>query len=492
MEKTGKGLFHPNLIEALKSRCRSGGAAVIYLHLQDSRAAASDSLASWEQRVRGLFWKQSLGRDCFYFFGFEDGREPAPEVAALAARQLVHALKSGGAGEDNRSGGFQTGSSYIASCDHDSAEEALYRSMLDAMEQSAYNGHAESSKKKTGRENGSPDRIAPIPQGQQHYTIGMLASPVFDFEPDARVSEVSYLFDTHPKAQGAVIAKNGRPLGLLMKEKLHQMLAGQFGLPLYWHRSVERIMDNQPLVVDEAVPVEEVSQLAMARDYSQLYDIVLITREEKLIGAASIRSILECMTTLRTEEARSANPLTGLPGNAGIQSELKRRIVAREPMAVLYIDLDYFKWFNDRFGFSLGDELIRFLAQLLEETIMHGEATGNFIGHIGGDDFIAIVNDRDAEAICLTAIEAFDAGVIPFYGGMDVSTVEDRSGRLVRQDGVTLSLSVLQWDGQSQLTPEEVSKLAALLKKRAKAHRGSVYVMEQVTAMYLGEGRRGS
>src|SRR5690606_27568898 len=156
-------------------------------------------------------------------------------------------------------------------------------------------------------------------------------APYPTFATGARVSELAYLFETNPKAQGAVIVEEGRPVGLLMKEKLHQLLAGQFGLPLYWSRPVGKIMNDQPLIVDEQMPVEHVSQLAMARDFSQLYDVVVITKAGQMIGTASIRSILESMTVMSTEAARTANPLTGLPGNEGIQRELRRRIDMQRP-----------------------------------------------------------------------------------------------------------------------------------------------------------------
>src|SRR5690606_8199910 len=119
--------------------------------------------------------------------------------------------------------------------------------------------------------------------------------------------------------------------------------------------------------------------LAMARDFSQLYDVVIITREGQMIGTASIRSILESMTVMRTEAARTANPLTGLPGNEGIQRELRRRIERQRPSAVIYADLDYFKWFNDYFGFGLGDELIRFLAELLSGIVQQEGKPEDFV-----------------------------------------------------------------------------------------------------------------
>jgi diguanylate cyclase (GGDEF)-like protein len=249
------------------------------------------------------------------------------------------------------------------------------------------------------------------------------------------------------------------------------------------------MMDEDALVVDAGLPVEKVAQMAMTRDISRLYDIVTITRDGKLLGAASIRSILESMTNLRTEEARTANPLTGLPGNVVIHREMKRRIDAGKPFSIIYADLDYFKWFNDCFGFSQGDELIRYLAEVLLEVTGHSGNKNDFIGHIGGDDFIVLSDAGEAEKLCRRLIERFESGVNRYYGSVDVSNVMDRSGNRVEQNGVSLSLSLLIWDGVRPITAAVVSQAAARLKKQAKAIKGSAYIVENVVEMHLGEGR---
>nr|WP_246628260.1 GGDEF domain-containing protein [Paenibacillus oenotherae] len=250
-------------------------------------------------------------------------------------------------------------------------------------------------------------------------------------------------------------------------------------------------MDDDSLVVDASIPVEQVAQLAMARDISRLYDVVTITRNGKLLGAASIRSILECITNLRTEEARTANPLTGLPGNAAIQREMKQRIESRQPFAVIYADLDYFKWYNDCFGFAQGDALIRYTAAVLQDVTGILGGRGDFIGHIGGDDFIILTGSsaEDADKLCRNMIWRFDGGIKSFYNGEDVAHVVDRSGNRIEQNGVSVSLSLVYCDGSEDITTEHISQAAARLKKQAKQLNGSVHVMGEVFEKHLGEGR---
>lgn len=319
--------------------------------------------------------------------------------------------------------------------------------------------------------------------------IGALAKPIPTFAPTSLMSDLARMFEVNTHVQGAVIASEGKPLGLVMKENMNQLLTGQFGLPLYWNRSITKIMDEETLVVDANLTVEQVAQQAMARDISRLYHVVIITRNEKLIGAASIRSILECMTQLRTEEARTANPLTGLPGNATIQREMQRRIDAGRPFSIIYGDLDYFKWYNDCFGFSQGDELIRYLATVLQDVTRHAGEQHDFVGHIGGDDFIVLSETTDPMKLCKSMIARFDGGIGAYHQGAKAGgAVMDRSGNVVEQDGVTLSLSLLQWDGEHEVSTAMISQAAARLKKRAKAVSGSAFVAADVQGKHPGEG----
>jgi GGDEF domain-containing protein/EAL domain-containing protein (putative c-di-GMP-specific phosphodiesterase class I) len=212
------------------------------------------------------------------------------------------------------------------------------------------------------------------------------------FSRNTLVSDISKHFELHREAQGCVIADNGKPIGLLMKEKLHQMLSGQFGLPLYWNRPVGKIMDTHPMIVEESLPVDQVSQMAMAREPDKLYDAVIVTREGLVIGIASIRAMLEWVTQTRMTDAQWANPLTGLPGNEPIRRELIRRLADGRPFAVWYADLDHFKWYNDHYGFHRGDDVIRFTGEILLNTVRSHTPEQIFVGHIGGDDFIVLVS----------------------------------------------------------------------------------------------------
>ena len=112
---------------------------------------------------------------------------------------------------------------------------------------------------------------------------------------------------------------------------------------------------------------------------------------------------------------RTISPLTGLPGNVQIHAELKKRLTKREEFAVLYVDLDNFKAYNDVYGFLKGDQIIQFTADVILSGVHTFFSEGGFVGHIGGDDFVAIVPSIDVDNICQSIIATFDKDVTRFF-----------------------------------------------------------------------------
>lgn len=314
---------------------------------------------------------------------------------------------------------------------------------------------------------------------ESSWTIGHLAYPIKQFEEDTLISELYTYFKHFEHELGAVIVRGEQPVGLMMRENLFRELSGQYGISLYWNRPIRQIMDRHPLIVDNNMPVEQVSQMAMSRDINKLYDFVIVMNEKKMEGVTTVRSILECITQERMEKARVANPLTGLPGNIQIQKELNKRLSAGKPFSVIYADLDYFKWFNDCYGFQKGDEMIQITADILQYSCTVCGDPYDFVGHIGGDDFIVITNSLESKRLCEEIIRRFDLGTQIFYDDSGDCCVVDRQGNPVQVDRVTLSLSLIVCE-PSNLTAEQISNRAAYMKKIAKSQIGSVYSYEVI------------
>jgi diguanylate cyclase (GGDEF)-like protein len=185
----------------------------------------------------------------------------------------------------------------------------------------------------------------------------------------------------------------------------------------------------------------------------------------------------------RRELEGGANPSTRLPGNVAIERTIRRRIESNQPIAVCYTDLDNFKAYNDTYGFLKGDAIIHQTAHVLLAAVEQAGNRDDFVGHIGGDDFIVITTPDRAEAVCARAIAAFDALAPLFY---DAETrargyidAHDRQGRPMRFPIVSLSIAVVGNGQQAILHWAEVAHRAVELKKRAKEITGSAYVIEE-------------
>ena len=180
---------------------------------------------------------------------------------------------------------------------------------------------------------------------------------------------------------------------------------------------------------------------------------------------------------------RRISPLTGLPGNVQIQKEMKKRLLNKEKYAILYFDLDNFKAYNDVYGFANGDEIIKFTSRTISQNIHKIQNSDNFVGHIGGDDFVAIVSPTDYDSVCQQIILEFDAGAVDFYNEMDVERgfveVANRRGIIEQFPLTTISIAVVEVDPNRYKTTLEIGEVGAQVKHRAKTILGSTYVIDR-------------
>ncbi|MBC5815978.1 MAG: response regulator [Candidatus Eremiobacteraeota bacterium] len=179
----------------------------------------------------------------------------------------------------------------------------------------------------------------------------------------------------------------------------------------------------------------------------------------------------------------SLSPLTRLPGNLAIEAELKRRIEIHQPFAVLYEDLDNFKAFNDVYGFTHGDEAIQLVASTTVDAVRRRGNEDDFVGHIGGDDFLVVTSPDRSEEIAREIIAQFDPDIRKLYNAHDlrVGYVEtrDRRGTLNRFPIMSLSIAILTNEQRALDNYAQIGEAAAELKRYAKQLGGSVYVKDK-------------
>lgn len=180
---------------------------------------------------------------------------------------------------------------------------------------------------------------------------------------------------------------------------------------------------------------------------------------------------------------RRVSPLTGLPGNVQIHAELKKRVLNRENFAVLYLDLDNFKSYNDIYGFIKGDEIIRFTARTIVKNVHNLTNNDSFVGHIGGDDFVAIISETDYDDICQNIIAEFDKEVQKYFSDEDIEKgyieVVNRKGILEQFPLTSISIGVVEVDSGRFNNILEIGEVGAQVKHNAKTVMGSSYVINK-------------
>ena len=180
---------------------------------------------------------------------------------------------------------------------------------------------------------------------------------------------------------------------------------------------------------------------------------------------------------------RRISPLTGLPGNVQIQAEMKKRLLNREQFAMFYFDLDNFKAYNDTYGFSNGDEIIKFTARTIVENIHKMGTEDSFIGHIGGDDFLAITVKTDYDKICKNIISDFDTYVLGYYSDEDVQKgyieVANRRGIIEQFPLTSISIGVVEITPGRFKNTLEIGEVGAQVKHQAKSVMGSTYIINR-------------
>jgi diguanylate cyclase (GGDEF)-like protein len=189
------------------------------------------------------------------------------------------------------------------------------------------------------------------------------------------------------------------------------------------------------------------------------------------------------LTMARAARALDANPLTKLPGNTSIIHKIQNLIDRKENFALAYADLDHFKSFNDKYGFSRGDEVLMMTARVIVNTIRAFAGMDSFVGHIGGDDFVFIVPPSKIEDVCKMIIQNFDSIVPNFYDAEDQKQgyirSTDRQGKIQTFPIMALSIAVVFNHNAKLSHYGEAAQIAMNLKKLAKKNPRSCYVLDQ-------------
>lgn len=209
--------------------------------------------------------------------------------------------------------------------------------------------------------------------------------------PDTSTNAVYTTFAADPDLEVMPVVRNGVPLGIINRFQLIDRLARPYQRELYGKRSCTAFMTPDPLTVDKNTPLQDISLMIVEAKSHHFSNGFAITDQGQFIGVGSSQDVMREITQMQINAARYANPLTQLPGNVPINEEIDRRLSTGIEFNVCYIDIDNFKPFNDVYGYLRGDDIIRLTGDILARYCVPGV---DFLGHVGGDDFIILFLER--------------------------------------------------------------------------------------------------
>jgi len=287
----------------------------------------------------------------------------------------------------------------------------------------------------------------------------------------------------------AVLDEQGQPCGIVHRHSLSDALLKPFATDLFARKPISRLMNDDFLAVEMSQSLQQVSRLITSRARQRIEEDFIITLNGGYLGLGRVIDVLKLITELKIQQARYANPLTLLPGNVPIQQCLTRLLQQARESIICYVDIDSFKPFNDIYGYGRGDEVLLCLAQCLNERI---DPTRDFVGHIGGDDFLLVLGPEDWRKRLNQLLDDFQSQCRRFYRPEHLEAgcfvAPNRQGE--RQEFALLSLSIgvvhLRPEACATLDASQLAEMASQAKHHAKGVVGfSVYLLETGTAPIL-------
>ncbi|MBK7765003.1 MAG: diguanylate cyclase [Sulfuritalea sp.] len=299
--------------------------------------------------------------------------------------------------------------------------------------------------------------------------------------PETLADDVFAMFERTPDLRAIAVVRNQAPIGLIVRYEMVDKMARPYRHELYGRKPCTRFMDPEPLTVDIRLPLSELAEILVGAHPRHLVSGFIITDAGHYLGIGSVQDLVREVTSMQMEAARYANPLTRLPGNVPTNQCIDHLLAAQEPFAVAYCDLDHFKPFNDVYGYVRGDDVIRLTARILSEAC---DTERDYVGHIGGDDFVLVFRSEDWRARCERALRMFGEEILGFFSRDDIErggyVTENRKGDMEFHPLTSLSIGVAELKSGTFQSHLGVAVVAAEVKKKAKAIKGnSLYVNQR-------------
>jgi diguanylate cyclase (GGDEF)-like protein len=296
--------------------------------------------------------------------------------------------------------------------------------------------------------------------------------------PRASNDEVAAIFQAHPDLHALAVVDDERPLAIINRQQFMDHYATLYFREIFGRKSCMLHANQQPRLIERSHDIEQLIGILTSQDQRYLSDGFIVTENGRYMGLGTGDQLVRSVTELRLEAARHANPLTFLPGNIPISLHIKRLLDSGGEFIACYIDMNNFKPYNDHYGYWRGDEMIRLLARL---AVAHSDPQRDFVGHVGGDDFLILFQSADWQRRCECIVREFAQQARELYddaaraaGGIHA---EDRHGVMRFFPHTTVSIGAVSASRSEFPDAEEVASRAAAAKREAKLAGQGLHVM---------------
>jgi len=331
-------------------------------------------------------------------------------------------------------------------------------------------GHPQSSPKLDSILLGSLELAKP---GVNADCAGHLVVQIPGVDASRQVSEVVEIFRKEPSWTALAVIEDDRPVGMVHRDDLLIFLSRPLHPEVYNRKPVSSVMNRAAVQIDARARLDQVSRLVTARTAGRPRDDFIVTRNGRYLGMGRTIDLLRHITAQQIQAAKHSNPLTGLPGNREIQTHIAQWLACRRAFVACHLDLDHFKAFNDAYGYARGDQVLLHVAQVVTHA---ARPRVDFVGHVGGDDFVFLMRSQDWSLRLTAIVEELEASLINFHsiehrqaGGLDGL---ERDGTQRRFPLLSASIAAVEINGRRDVTAEAVADALRETKRAAKAKAG--------------------
>lgn len=318
-----------------------------------------------------------------------------------------------------------------------------------------------------------------MPGPHPDHTVARLIVEAPTVSAETCNDDVRRVFARWPDVHAVAVVEDDYPVGLIDRRSFLDRYAQPYFNELYGRRACTGLMNDRPLRVERTVPIDSMVRMLAGDDQRYLFEGFIVTDCGRYAGLATGESLVRAVTERRIEAARHANPLTLLPGNIPITEHLRRLLTAGAAFSACYFDLDNFKPYNDLYGYWRGDEMIKLAARCILDACDQGQ---DFVGHVGGDDFVVLFQSEDWDLRCRRALHEFGQRARSLFDEGDLARggfeSEDRRGFPTFFPLTALSVGGVEVGPEQFRSPEDVASAAAAAKKVAKGSPGGFHRQE--------------